>query len=256
MSENQSHLGHRFTTRDDWFQTEEVGAGVFRITEPHYRADYRCNIYLVKGPKRDIVIDTGLGLASLRKYLQPLSPDPLLICSHSHYDHIGSNWEFSERWIHPAEASIVAAPTHENTYADPILVTEDFYSPPWPGFQARDWQAHAAPATGSLEEGQEIDLGDRQLRVLHTPGHSWGGVCLWDASSGEMFCADTVYSGELFDFLPSSDIPTYVESMRRLRELPVRVAYPGHNETLSGQDFHQIAHDYVVAHEENDEAGS
>ncbi len=244
-------MSHRFTERGDWFKSEEVGAGIFLITEPHYRADYRCNIYLVKGESRDIVIDTGLGLASLLKYLQPLSENPLLICSHSHYDHIGSNWEFEERWIHQAEAEIVAAPTQANTYADPVLVTQDFYSLPWPGFEARGWQVEPAPATGLLEEGQVIDLGNRRLRVLHTPGHSWGGVCLWDEASREMFCADTIYAGELFDFLPCSDIPTYVQSMRRLREFPVRVAYPGHNEILSGEQFRQIADDYIAAHEAN-----
>lgn len=235
----------RWTTRPDWFALDDVGEGILRVTEPCYREDYRCNIYLVKGRDRDIVIDTGLGLASLREFLRPLSPDPLLVSSHSHYDHIGSNWEFPERVIHPAEADIIAAPTPANTYADPILLTEDFRCLPWPGFEASDWNPQPAPATGLIHEGDTINLGDRCFEVLSTPGHSWGSVCLWDALHQVIMCADTVYEGEIFDFLPCSDVPRYLQTMRRLREFPVRVAFPGHGPVLDGVRFHAVIDQYL-----------
>jgi glyoxylase-like metal-dependent hydrolase (beta-lactamase superfamily II) len=91
-----------------------------------------------------------------------------------------------------------------------------------------------------------LELGDRRFHVLHTPGHSWGGVCLWDAGRRELFCADTVYQGEIFDFLPCSDVPTYVESMRRLRALPVRTAYPGHGPVLDGGRFRSVIDAYLA----------
>jgi glyoxylase-like metal-dependent hydrolase (beta-lactamase superfamily II) len=40
-----------------------------------------------------------------------MTTNPLLVCSHSHYDHMGSNWQFSERVIHPKEADLIANPT-------------------------------------------------------------------------------------------------------------------------------------------------
>lgn len=237
----------RGSERPDWFALDDVGEGIWRVTEPCYRPDYRCNIYLVRGSERDIVIDSGLGLASLRAFLRPLSDDPLLICSHSHYDHIGSNWEFSQRLIHASEADVVARPTQANTFADPILRTEDFLALPWPGFQASDWNPPAAPATGYLSEGDVLDLGDRRFQVLATPGHSWGSVCLWDAENQIMMCADTVYQGEIFDFLPCSDIPTYIETMRRLRQFPVRAAFPGHGPILDGADFRTVIDKYLAS---------
>jgi glyoxylase-like metal-dependent hydrolase (beta-lactamase superfamily II) len=237
---------HRTTELTDWFTTDEVRPGVLRITEPYYRADYRCNVYLVRGRAFDVLIDTGLGLGDLRAYLRPVSAEPLLVCSHSHYDHVGSNADFPQRLIHPAEADVVARPTAQNTFADPILRTEDFSAQPWPGWTAADWLPRPAPATGVLNEGDVLDLGDRALRVLHTPGHSWGSVCLWDETGNELFCADTVYDGEIFDFLPCSDVPTYVRSMRRLRELPVRVAYPGHGPVLEGSQFRRVIDDYLA----------
>lgn len=236
---------HRFTDQADWFQREEVGGGVFRITETYYREDYRCNIYVVLGEREDIVIDSGLGLGDLREYLRPLTESPLLVSSHAHYDHIGSNWQFERRLIHPAEAALVAAPNRQDTYADLLLATEDFARLPWPGWAADQWTPEPAPATGLLNEGDVLDLFDRQLAVLHTPGHSWGSICLWDEARGELFCADTVYQGEIFDALPCSDIPAYVQTMRRLRALPVRVAYPGHGLVLSGSEFRAVIDDYL-----------
>lgn len=235
----------RWTERPDWFHRGEVGDGIQRITEPYYREDYRCNIYVVQGTRQDIVIDSGLGLASLREFLRPVASDPLLVCSHSHYDHIGSNWEFERRLIHPAEAPVVAAPTPANTYADRLLATQDFSALPWPGWTAADWTPAPAPATGLLEEGDTLDLGDRRFTVLHTPGHSWGSVCLWDETTGTIFCADTVYAGELFDFLPCSDVPTYVRTLERLRALPVRSAYPGHGPVLDGDGFRAVIETYL-----------
>jgi glyoxylase-like metal-dependent hydrolase (beta-lactamase superfamily II) len=236
----------RYTDIADWFECEEVVARIFRIRERYYREDYRCNIYVVKGMTRDLIVDTGLGLASLRDFARPLAAAPLLVLSHSHYDHIGSAFEFPERAIHAVEAPLISAPTRENSYADILLATEDFARLPWPGFLAETWQPLPASPTQLLAEGDVLDLGDRAFEVLSTPGHSWGSICLWDARNRVLLSADTLYQGELFDHLSCSDIPAYVRTMDRLRVMPVDVALPGHGEVLTGADFRRIAVLYVA----------
>jgi glyoxylase-like metal-dependent hydrolase (beta-lactamase superfamily II) len=238
----------RFSELSDWFKLNEVGPDIFRITEPGYREDYLCNIHLVKGSERDMLIDTGLGVADLKAFLSTLSPEPLLVCSLAHYDHIGSNWQFAERVGHRAEADIFSAPTRQNTYADPVLQTEDFHVLPWRDFNANQWEPKAAPLTGFVEDGDLIDLGNRQFEVLHTPGHSWGSICLWEAATNIMFSADTVYAGELFDFLPCLDIPTYIHSMQRLREYPVRTALPCHGPVLDRKRYQLVIGEYLERH--------
>jgi len=233
-------------TFNDWFSCEQVAQGVFHIEETAYNADYRCNIFLVKGRDFDVVIDSGLGLFSLRDFLAPLSENPILIASHSHYDHLGSNWEFSQRWAHADEADILAHPTRENTFGDRFLETADFTPLPFSHFEAGDWQPKPAPATRLLCDGEILDLGDRQLEVVHAPGHSPGLICLWDERNRALFSTDAVYDGEIFDFLPCSDIPTYLETMKRLRALPVEVAFPCHNKILDGDRFRAVIDNYSV----------
>jgi glyoxylase-like metal-dependent hydrolase (beta-lactamase superfamily II) len=236
----------RYTDIADWFECEEIVPRIHRIRERYYREDYRCNIYVVKGMTRDLIIDAGLGLASLREFTRPLTAAPLLVLSHSHYDHIGSAFEFPQRAIHAAEAPLISAPTRKNTYADLLLATEDFTRLPWPGYSAESWQPVAAPPTQLLREGHLLDLGDRAFEVLSTPGHSWGSICLWDARNRVLLSADTVYPGELFDHLPCSDIPAYLQTMDRLRVLPVEIALPGHGDVLTGVDFRRIAVRYIA----------
>ena len=232
-------------TCTDWFSSREVAQGVFHIEEAAYNADYRCNIFLVKGRDFDVVIDSGLGLFSLREFLAPLSENPILIASHGHYDHLGSNWEFEERWAHANEADILAHPTRENTFGERFLETGDFAPLPYLGFHASDWQPKPAPATRILIPGEILDLGDRQLEVIHAPGHSPGLICLWDERNRAFFSTDAVYDGEIFDFLPCSDIPTYLETMKRLRALPVETAFPCHNQILDGNRFHAVIDAYL-----------
>jgi glyoxylase-like metal-dependent hydrolase (beta-lactamase superfamily II) len=240
-------MSHQYTALPDWFARQEVAFGIFHIWEPYYRDDYRCNIYVIPGTEGDLVLDTGLGLGALRPYLATLAPSPLLVLSHGHYDHIGSAFEFERRVIHSAEAAILAAPTPQNTYADLLLAAEDFSCLPWNGFTAQDWVAPPASATGLIGEGDTLDLGNRRFDVLHTPGHSWGSICLWEPDTGFLFCADTVYDGEIFDQLPSSDIPTYRKTMRRLREYPVQTAFPGHGPILDGEAFRRVIDTYLAS---------
>ena len=55
--------------RGDWFAIEDCGEGISHLWEPHVIEKTRCNIWHVKGEERDLVIDSGMGLASLGEFL-------------------------------------------------------------------------------------------------------------------------------------------------------------------------------------------
>ncbi len=113
-----------------------------------------------------------------------------------------------------------------------------------PGFDPDTFHIPGAPVLRDLGEGDAIDLGDRQLLVIHTPGHSPGSISLHDQANGLLFVGDVIYRGNLFACLPDSDFRAYRESARRLSELSgeVRLVLPGHGPTpLSGEDLRRAA---------------
>lgn len=61
-----------------------------------------------------------------------------------------------------------------------------------------------------------INLGDRQLTVLHMPGHSRGSICLHDRDNKLLFSGDVVYDGTMIDWLPYSRVNDYISSCERL----------------------------------------
>lgn len=64
--------------------------------------------------------------------------------------------------------------------------------------------------------GDVINLGDRQLTVLHMPGHSRGSICLHDHDNKLLFSGDVVYDGAMIDWLPYSRVSDYISSCERL----------------------------------------
>ena len=76
-----------------------------------------------------------------------------------------------------AEAEILADPRNEWTLADRYATEEMFIVPP-EGWDSARYQIEAAPAGRMLEAGDVVDLGDRAFEVIHTPGHSPGGIAL------------------------------------------------------------------------------
>jgi glyoxylase-like metal-dependent hydrolase (beta-lactamase superfamily II) len=113
------------------------------------------------------------------------------------------------------------------------------------GFDESAYTVLAAPATQLLEEGDVIDLGDRHFSVLHVPGHSPGSIALWEEATGLLLSGDAVYDGPLIDDAYHSDQERYVETMRRLRELPVRVVHGGHYPSFGRERYLTVIDEYV-----------
>ena len=99
---------------------------------------------------------------------------------------------------------------------------------PSPDFDVDAYQVISTTVTQPLDEGDVVDLGNRHFEIMHLPGHSPGSIGLWESMSGTFFSGDALYDGSLLDDLPDSDIPDYLVTMKRIRELPVSVVHGGH----------------------------
>ena len=226
---------------EDWYRTRRVGDDVTHIDEPHIETFYRCNMWHVRGRDRDLLIDSGMGVVSLREHVPLVTEKPCLaVASHTHFDHIGCHYEFTERIVHAAEAGLLAAPTRENTFADKY-VTDDIFTglPPAP-YVSAEYTVQKAPATRIVEDGDIIDTGDRHFEVVHTPGHSPGGIALWEQATGILFSGDIVYDGPLIESDDPDDAKDYFASMKRLLDYPVRVVHGGHFPSYDGARHREI----------------
>jgi glyoxylase-like metal-dependent hydrolase (beta-lactamase superfamily II) len=220
---------------EDWWRVRSVGDGVSFIDEPAIREFYRCNVWHVRGRERDMLVDSGMGVVSLRDWVPLVTERPLTaVASHTHFDHIGCHHEFPDRCVHAAEAHLLAAPTRENTFADKYVTDDIFEALPPEPYLSATYAVRAAPATRLLEDGDVVDLGDRRFAVIHTPGHSPGGIALWEAATGMLFSGDIHYDGPLIEGTSAAEQAQYVASMERLLALPVRVVHGGHFPSFDG----------------------
>ncbi|MEM9784739.1 MAG: MBL fold metallo-hydrolase [Pseudomonadota bacterium] len=249
---------------DRWFAIEPQPSGILRIWEPHVSRLLRANVFLVRGRDRDLLVDAGMGVASLRQFLAPLLERPVTcLLSHGHVDHVGSAAEFADDLLmHAAEASLIAEPPAQwsLSYDDypaekrARLAAAGFDTRghviaalPYPDYNPSAWSVAPATPTRLVEDGDVIDLGDRRFTVMHLPGHSPGCLALWEAESAILIGGDVIYDGLLIDTLPESDPAAYRLSMQRLGQLQPSVVHGGHRESFGPLKFRRIVEDYLSA---------
>ena len=89
----------------EWFSVTWVTGATAYLTEPHVDGLLRANIWYLRGRERDLIVDTGNGIAPLAPVVERLargSRRPVVaVATHAHIDHIGGFHEFEHRLLHP-----------------------------------------------------------------------------------------------------------------------------------------------------------
>lgn len=190
------------------FSHIDYGNGIFAITAPMGE-----QIYLIKGEKSAALIDTGMGIGSLKEYVQKLTRLPLIVINtHGHPDHAGGNGEFPITYLHRDDIHVY----HEMcTEVYRISDIRKIFKEPIPTYENA-----IIPFIGctlELFDGEKIDLGGRTLEVLLTPGHTEGSVCLFDFKTGTLFSGDTVSEPANWLYLSdSTSVATYFRSVKNI----------------------------------------
>ena len=137
----------------------------------------------------------------------------LIVSTHGHWDHVGANAAVAAH----TGAPIAVHPLDAHRLTDPQPLWAPFEIPP------------SVPAV-ELAEGGEIRFGEIRLRVLHTPGHTEGSVCLVSPDDGLLFSGDTLFAGGWGRVdLPGGSPGQMAESLGRLAELEDHLrVLPGH----------------------------
>ncbi|MDN3448478.1 MBL fold metallo-hydrolase [Psychrobacter sp. APC 3281] len=235
---------------ENWYRTTTLSDGITLIDEPWIKPFFRCNLWHVRGSERDLLVDFGLGAVPLRRHVALLADRDIVgVASHTHFDHIGAANEFDCCHVHSAEAHILAEPDNARTLADMFVNDEMFDALPPEPYAHYGYKIAAPAKIMQLEDGDVIDLGNRQFEVIHTPGHSPGGIALWEAASETLISGDLIYDGPLIEDTWHSNMSDYAKSMRRLNALPVRVAHGGHFPSFSGKRLNIMIDDWLRHHD-------
>mgnify|MGYP001055554677 CR=1 FL=1 len=234
-----------------WFWRGPIEPGIALIAEPGHVFSW-----LIAGAERSLLLDTGLGIADIREPVAALGADqPLVVNSHAHFDHVGGNARFDEVAMHESAPDWLQSGTDPellDAYAGAMpelsaawralleldrecafLAGPEAVPRPWPqaAIAERGWLIEPPAPTRTLRDGDVLDLGDRRLRVIHTPGHAAEHICLLDERAGILWAQDQVYYGPLLIFERGSSIEAFACSPRRLADElagAVRTVYTAH----------------------------
>lgn len=211
---------------EDWFSVEKIDSSTYAVSE--YGHWEQVHSYLVIGSERAALIDTGLGISNIKAVIAQLTSLPkLVLTTHAHWDHIGGHGLFSEIAVHRDDAKwlsdgfpIPLEAVKNNLLKEPCEFPDGFSIEKYSVFQG-------SPAT-ILQDGDIIDLGSRKLRVIHTPGHSPGHICLYESDTGYLFSGDLIYKGTLDAFYPSTNPNDFMNSVKKAETIPVAKILPSH----------------------------
>lgn len=184
-----------------------------------------CYILGCEGTKESVVIDPGddgdqilMALAKLELKVK------YLINTHGHFDHVGANKKMKE----VTQATLAIHPDDEPMLMELSKAASMF------GLSAEN----SPPADLLLNHGDRVSFGDITLEVIHTPGHSKGGICLY--TQGHLFAGDTLFKSSIGRTdLPGGDFDTLISSIKtKLFKLPEdTIVYTGHGpETTIGDE--------------------
>ena len=171
-----------------------------------------CYVVSCHDTKQAVIIDPGLDFDSEAQPIFDYIDEAQLkikyiINTHGHTDHIKGDGVFQEKYSVPICIHALDAYFLENL------------------------QTNSKPSNIILEEGSTIEFGKETLKVMHTPGHTRGCICL---ISGHLaFTGDTLFAGGIgrTDF-PEGSMSDMTRSLRKLEALPdSTLIYPGHGET-------------------------
>ena len=216
----------RVKIMETWFTLNAIDEDTFIISE--YRHWEETHSYLLNGKNASLLIDTGLGICNIYEEVVELTDKPVIaVATHVHWDHIGGHRYFKNFYVHEAEASWLNGGFPQTLETIKSFVTERCQLPS--GFDIDSYEIFQGVPTKILSGGEKIDIGQRTIEVVHTPGHSPGHMCFWEPGRRYLFTGDLVYKDMLTAWFPTTDPIAYLSSLEKIAKLPAERVFPAHH---------------------------
>ena len=203
------------------YQIIQLNANSWRVEDSGVR------FFLLTGGKRALLVDSGRNVHDARDIAESLTDLPLtLLNTHADGDHVGSNAQFESFLMHPDEE---------------------------PNYRRDGRNGRILP----IREGDVIDLGGRELEVIHLPGHTPGSIALLDRSARVLISGDPIQDGRIFMFGRFRNMALYIRSLEHLhawRDCFDEI-WPSHGSIPVSPDLIDKLHDGAVRIMEGKVAG-
>ena len=227
------------TEEGSWFEVIKHKSYLYVIRErldklePRFYTTYS-NLYLILGKEKALLIDTGTGLFPLKHLVDNLieNKDLIVLNTHSHFDHRGSNDEFEEIYVHNMEVKELSEPFDLSFLREssPKIVKQ---------YDKNNFILKPAKVIKGIKEGFVFNLGNITIKVIHTPGHSPGSITLL-TNKKELFTGDTAHYGTMY--LPKrKKFPIFIASLQRMLDLcmqnGIQELFPSHEQFPVGPEL-------------------
>ena len=165
-------------------QIIQMNPGTWRIEDGGVR------FFLLTGTEKALLIDSGMTVRNAKEIAASLTDLPLsLLNTHADMDHVGSNEEFDSFYMHPADE---------------------------PHYRRSGKGGRLIP----IQDGDEIDLGGRKLKIIHLPGHTAGSVAVLDVHHRVLISGDPIQEhGRIFMFGEHRNMRDYIRSLEKLEPM-------------------------------------
>lgn len=214
------------------YKVEMLNQHTWLIEE--YNENFSAYMYLLDGENKALLIDTGFGTIPLRKLCESLTNHSVaVILTHGHADHIGGTGCFDEVWGSAEDEVLYSLHSTEklrNIFTDEMR------------FPVKESYRY-------LTDGMCFELGNRRIKIVATPGHSVGSVCLLDQRNRWLFTGDTCCKAHvLLQMEFSASIRTFKESIEKLLNIRDQfdMIWPGHHQKPVEKE---ILSDFLTASE-------
>lgn len=199
-----------------------LGDGVTAVSAPMGE-----KIYVIEGKHRAMVIDTGMGIGSLKECIDEFCTLPLIAANtHGHPDHAGGNAEFEKVYLHPEDKALyyqMVTRRFRTSDVEKIFGEEgEIYIK-----NMLDMSENIKP----LSEGNVFDLGGRTITVYKIEGHTKGSVVFYDSLTKWLFVGDAISLQDTWVYLDySTSLVRYRNSLLNfiMKRLEIRKILSGH----------------------------
>jgi len=175
---------------------------------------------LIVGEEKALLLDTGYGIGDLAQTVAEITELPvILVNSHGHVDHVLGNRFFDEAYLHPADFQLYKE--HSTLERKQSIVSMQNAHPDlFPAdFSEEAYLAENKTKILPVNEGDVFDLGGVKLTVIHSPGHTPGGVSLLDDRDRLLLSGDAISPHVWMLLQESTSMEIYIKALKKLQQL-------------------------------------